>query len=128
MTLPGPTTPLKIGEVAKLLGWPSRRVRRMLDRIEATYPGSITFVGITRERHVTLATLRKFWPDAGLDIPTPDGAGEMFTQLKELSVTIGRNSGAILSLAQRLVRCEQGLEEMRARRKSGATRRKSVDV
>lgn len=105
--MPGMTTPLKVGEIAKLVGWPPRRVRRMLDRIETTEPGTITRIGLLRERHITLASLRRLWPDFAARLADPQDVECITADVGDLQELVGRQAGLLQSFAQRLTRLER---------------------
>ena len=64
------TTPMRCGELARLVGWNTRRMRRLLDRLSENDPAIC--VRVNGHRRVTIAALRKVWPDFAKHLPTTD--------------------------------------------------------
>jgi hypothetical protein len=83
---PRPDVPLSTGEIARLLGWSTKRTARWLDGLAAKDASII--VRVRGRRRVTLASLRRVCPDIGKRFPTDRDLEEIRDTLAEQRVDL----------------------------------------
>lgn len=85
--------PLKVGEVAKLLGWPTRKARRWIDGLERQDQSIV--VRVNGQRHVTLAALRRVCPEIAAHYATQLDVDELRDEQETVSSEVRQVAASV---------------------------------
>lgn len=114
------TVPMKSGELAKLVGWNPKRMRRLIDRLAEQDPKIL--IRVNGARMVTLASLRKYWPDFAKHLASADDVNfiareheEQSTLLETIARRVGELRNAVTTLTERLRHVETRGERQQSR-------------